>query len=102
MNIHFSQTERKSHIISQLLMAVAAFIFVMTALTIILGVDIHFSVPTISIEAAQPTDSTLPVAIPAPLPPTADAQSISTPAPVENVPAVVAPQPIPAPAPSVP
>lgn len=102
MNIHFPQTERKSHLVSQLLVAVVAFTLLMVALHLSRGVEIHFSVPSISIQAVQPANSDLPVAVPAPLPPAEATTANSTPEPDGNATSILVPQAIPAPAPSVP
>lgn len=102
MNIHFPQTERKSHLVSQLLVAVVAFTLLMVALRVSRGVEIHFSVPSISIQAVQPANSAVPVAVPAPLPPAAQPQAIVTPEAAGNATSIFVPQAIPAPAPFVP
>ena len=102
MNIHFPQTERKSHLVSQLLVAVIAFILLIVALRVSHGVEIKFSVPSISIQAVQPANSDVPVAIPVPLPPAEQPQAIVTPEAAGNATSILVPQAIPAPAPSVP
>lgn len=102
MNIHFPQTERKSHLVSQLLVAVVAFTLLMVALRVSRGVEIHFSIPSISIQAVQPVNSDLPIAVPAPLPPAEQPQAIVTPEAAGNATSILVPQAIPAPAPSVP
>ncbi len=102
MNIHFTQTERKSHLVSQLLEAVVTFILLTMALTVSRGVEIHFPAPSISVQTVQPANSTMPVAVPAPLPPAAATQAIATPEPTENAMSIGIPQAIPAPAPFVP
>lgn len=102
MNIHFPQTARKSHLVSQLLVAVVAFTLLILALHVSRGVEIHFSVPSISIQAVQPANNEVPVAIPAPLAPANATLAVSTPAPAGSIQTTLAPQPIPVPASSVP
>ncbi len=102
MNIHFQPIEKKSQLFSYLLVVFGTFTVLMLVLSMSRQVDIHFSVPAISIQAVQPVNSDLPVAVPAPLPPAEATQVIATPAPIGNAATSLAPQPIPAPAPSVP
>lgn len=102
MNIHFPQTEKKSHLVSQLLVAVVAFTLLMMALRLNRGGEIHFSVPSISIQAVQPANSDVPVAIPVPLPPAEQPPAIVTPEAAGNAMSIFVPQAIPAPAPFVP
>lgn len=101
MNIHFSQVEKKSQLSSYLLVAFATFTVLMLVLSMSRQVEIHFSVPAILIQAVQPVNSDLPVAVPAPMPPAEATQVIVTPAPTGNANTSLA-QAIPAPMPSVP
>lgn len=102
MNIHYPQVERKSQLSSYLLAAFAILMGLMFVLNLGRHFEIHWSVPSISIQTAQTGNSDMPVAIPAPLPPAEQAQSIVTPEPDGNATSILAPQAIPAPAPSVP
>ena len=102
MNIHYSQVERRSPLSSYLLAACAVFTVLMLALSLSRDAGLHWSVPSISVQAAQTEDSGLPVAIPAPLPPAGQAQAVTTPEPAGSAPSVLIPQAIPAPLPSVP
>ncbi|HAX69378.1 MAG TPA: hypothetical protein PK152_01685 [Anaerolineales bacterium] len=102
MNIHFQPVEKKSLLSSYLLVAFATFTVLMLVLSMSRQVEIHFSVPAISIQAVQPVNSDLPVAVPAPMPPAEATTAISTPEPDWNAMSMVIPQAIPAPAPSVP
>lgn len=102
MNIHFQPVEKKSQLSSYLLVAFAIFTVLMLVLSMSRQVEIHFSVPSISIQAVQPVKSDQPVAVPAPLPPAEATTANSTPAPTGNANTSLAPQAVPAPAPSVP
>jgi hypothetical protein len=102
MNIHFPQVDRRSQLSSHKLTTFAIIMVVMLMLSIVRHVEFNWSVPSASIRAAQIQNSTVPVAIPAPLPPTESAQAISTPEPTANIPASLPPLAIPAPAPSMP
>lgn len=102
MNIHFQPVEKKSLLSSYLLVAFATFTVLMLALSMSRQVEVYFSVPAISIQAVQPVNSDLPVAIPAPLPPAETTTANSTPEPDGNAMSIAIPQAIPAPAPSVP
>ena len=102
MNIHFPQVQRKSQVNSYLLAAFATFTMLMLVLSLSRQVEIHLSVPSVSIQAVQPANSDVPVAIPAPLPPVEQTQAIVTPEPTGNATSILVPQAIPAPAPSVP
>lgn len=102
MNIHYPQVERKSQLSSHMLTAFAICMAMMLVLSLVRHVEIHWPVPSISVQTVQPGNSDLPVAIPAPPPPAEQAQIIVTPEPGGNAASILAPQAIPAPAPSVP
>ena len=102
MNIHFPQVERRSQLSSYLLAAFAIFTALMFALSLSRHAELHWSVPSVTAQVVQTENSGLPVAIPAPLPPTASTQAISTPGLAGNVPSILVPQAIPAPPPSMP
>ena len=102
MNIHFQPVEKKSQLSSYLLAAFATFTVLLLVLNMSRQVEVHFSVPSISIQAVQPVNRDLPVAVPAPLPPAEATTANSTPEPDGNAMSMVIPQAIPAPAPSVP
>ena len=102
MNIHYPQVERRSQLSSYLLAAFAILMGLMFVMSLVRHVEIHWSVPSASIQTAQIENSDMPVVIPAPLPPAEQAQSIATPEPDMNAPSILMPQAIPAPAPSVP
>ena len=102
MNIHFSQVERKSQVFSYLLAAFAVFTVSMLALSLSRHTVIHWPAPSTSSQAIQTVDNHLPIAVPAPLPPAEQAQPVPTPEPAGTAPAILVPQAIHAPAPSVP
>ena len=102
MNIHFTQVERKSQLPSYLLAAFGIFTALMLTLSLSRQAEIHWPAPSSSGQAVQTVDSSLPVAIPAPLPPAGQAQAAATPEPVGNSSSILVPQVIPAPYPSVP
>jgi len=102
MNIHFEPVEKKSPLFSYVLVALATFTVLMLVLNMSRQVEIHFSVPALSIQAVQPVNSDLPIAVPAPVPPAEAPQAISTPEPTTNTVTSLAPQAIPVPVPSVP
>lgn len=102
MNIHFQPVEKKSQLASYLLVAFATFTALMLVLSMSRQVEVRFSVPSISIQAIQPVNSDLPIAIPAPLPPAEATNASSTPEPVGNASLHPVPQVIRAPMPSVP
>lgn len=102
MNIHFPQVERRSQLSSHLLAAFAILMGLMFVLSLGRHIEIHWPVPSVSIQTAQTGNSDIPVAIPAPTPPAEQAQSIVTPEPGGSATSILAPQAIPAPAPSVP
>ena len=102
MNIHFQPVEKKSQLYSYMLVAFATFTVLMLVLSMSRQVEIHLSVPVISIQAVQPVNNDLPVAVPAPLPPAKANPAFSTPEPTGNAVTSLAPQAIPVPVPSVP
>ena len=102
MNIHFMQVERKSQLPSYLLAAFGIFTALMLTLSLGRHAEIHWSAPAASSQAILTVDQHLPVAVPAPLPPAGQAQSVLTPEPAGTATAILVPQVIPAPAPSVP
>ena len=102
MNIHFPQVERKSQLFSYLVAASATFTMLMLGPSLSRQVEIHLSIPPISMQAAGPTNGDTPVAIPAPVPPIQSTESISAPGLAGDVPVILVPETIPAPVPSVP
>lgn len=102
MNIHFQQVERKSPVVSYLLAAFAIFTVLMFVLSLSRHAELHWSVPSVTVQAAQTKHGDLPVAIPAPLPPAEQAQAIATPEAASSPESSVVPQAIAAPVPSVP
>ena len=102
MNIHFSQVERKSQVVSYLLAAFAVFTAFMLTLSLIRDAEFHWFVPSTAVQAVQTIGNDLPIAIPAPLPPAEEAPAIATPEPVGSSPSILVPQVIAAPMPSVP
>ena len=100
MNIHFQQVEKKSQLFSYILAAFAVFTVLMLTLSIIRHTELHLSSP--SVQAVSSENTNVPVAIPAPLPPDEQAQTIATPEPFGNSQTVFVPQAIAAPMPSVP
>ena len=102
MNIHFQQVEKKSQVFSYILAAFAVFTVLMLTLSFSRHTDLHLSIPSTSIQVVHSENTHLPVAIPAPLPPAEQAQTNATPEPFGNSQAVLVPQAIAAPMPSVP
>lgn len=102
MNIHYPQVERKSQSSSYMLTAFAICMAMMLVLNLVRHVEIRWSIPSISVQAAQIENGTVPIAIPAPLSPAEAIQATSTPEPDGNASSNLMPQAIPAPAPSVP
>ena len=102
MNIHYPQVERRSQLSSYLLAAFAILVALMFVLSLGRHVEIHWSVPSVSIQTAQIENSDMPVVIPAPEPSAEQIQAIVTPEPGGNASSILVPQAIPAPAPSVP
>lgn len=102
MNIHFVQVEKKSQLFSHLLMAFAIFTVLMLILSFSRQIELQPSVPSVSMQTVQMATNDAPVAVPAPLPPVTQTQAIATSEPAEGRSAVLAPQVIPAPLPSVP
>jgi hypothetical protein len=102
MNIHFPQVARRSQLSSHIVSAIAILTVLLFVLSLFRHVEFHWPVPSISIQAAQLRNSDMPVAFPAPLPPTEAAQAISTPEPVKDTQPILVPQAVPAPVPSVP
>lgn len=102
MNIHYPQVERRSQLSSCLLAAFAILMGLMFVLSLGRHVELHWPIPSASIQTTLIENSDMPAAIPAPKPPAEQAQSITTPEPDGNVPSILSPQAIPAPAPFVP
>jgi hypothetical protein len=102
MNIHFQQIEKKSQLFSHILAAFAVFTVVVLTLSFVRQAELRLFIPTVSIQAVHSENTLVPVAIPAPLPPAEQAQTIVTPEPFVNSQAVLVPQPVAAPMPSVP
>lgn len=102
MNIHFQQVEKKSQSFSYILAAFAVFTVLMLTLSISRHAELHLSSPSVSLQAVNSENTNVPVAIPAPLPPAEQVQTIATPEAFGNSQAVLAPQAIAAPMPSVP
>jgi hypothetical protein len=102
MNIHFQQVEKKSQVFSYVLAAFAVFTVVMLTLSFSRQVELRLSMPSTSMQADHSGNTDVPVAVPAPLPPVEQAQITVTPEPFGNSQAVLAPQAIAAPMPSVP
>ena len=102
MNIHFPQVERRSQLSSYILAAFAIFTVLMFALSLSRHVELHWSVPSVSIQVAQAENNDFPAVIPAPLPPAVQTQASVTLEPAAEAPAVLVPQVIPAPLPYVP
>jgi hypothetical protein len=101
MNIHFSQVERRSQLFSYLLAAFALY----TVMMLILSLNNYFEhrgtmLSSNSSQVAHTESSSVPVVIPAPLPPTDQIQIIVTPLP--SIGSNPIPQAVPVPAPSVP
>jgi hypothetical protein len=101
MNIHFPQVERKSQVSSYMLAVFALSTMLLLALSFIRMFELRLSVPSISVHTSQAENTNIPVAIPVPVPPVEQAQSIVTPEPAGNTPTILVPQIVPAPAPSV-
>lgn len=102
MNILYPQVESKSQFSSYILAAFVICMAVMLALSLVRRVEIHWSVPSVSVQTAQIEHSDIPAAIPAPPPPAETTTAISTPEPVGNASLHPVPQIIRAPMPSVP
>lgn len=102
MNIHFQQVEKKSQWSSYLLAAFAVFTVVMFSLSISRHEKLHLWMPSESVQVIHSENTSLPVAIPAPLPPAEQTQSGATPEPLGNSQTALVPQAIAAPMPSVP
>lgn len=102
MNIHFPQVERKSQLSSYLLAAFTVFTLLMLSLSFIRMAELRLSVPSVDIYQAQTEKTNMPVAIPAPMPPVEQVQSVVKPEAAGNTPLILVPQFVPAPAPSVP
>lgn len=102
MNIHFQQVEKKSQVFSYILAAFAVFTIVMLALSFSRQANLRLPIPSVSLQAVHSENTHMPVAIPAPLPPAEQTQTIATPELFGNSQAVLVPQAIAAPMPSVP
>ncbi|MEO5886152.1 MAG: hypothetical protein ABIQ77_00675 [Anaerolineales bacterium] len=102
MNIHFQQVEKKSQVFSYMLAGLAVFTVLMLILGFSRHIELQLSIPSVSMQAVHSENTNMPVAIPAPLPPAEQAQTIVTPEPFGNSQAVLVPQAIAAPMPSVP
>ncbi len=102
MNIHFQQVEKKSQVFSYILVVFAVFTVLMLTLSISRHAELRLSSSSVSLQTVHPENTNAPVAIPAPLPPAEQAQTIITPEPFGNSQAVLVPQAIAAPMPSVP
>jgi hypothetical protein len=102
MNIHIPQVERKSELFSYLLAAFAVFTLLMLSLSFIRMAELRLPVPSVDIYQPQTEKTNMPVAIPAPIPPVEQVQSIVTPEAAANTQSILVPQIVPAPAPSVP
>jgi hypothetical protein len=102
MNILYPQVERKSQLSSYILAAFAICMAVMLALSLVRQVEMHWSVPSVSVQTAQIEHGDMPAAIPAPPPPAEATNVISTPEPDGNASLHPVPQVIRAPMPSVP
>lgn len=102
MNIHFEQVDRKSQTVSYLLVAFAIFLALLFVISLVRHVELHWSIPSASIQTLSIENSDMPVAILAPFPPVETTNAISTPEPEGNTMLIAIPQVIPAPAPSMP
>ena len=102
MNIHFQQVEKKSQMFPFILAVFAVFTIVMLALSFSRHAELHLSSPSMSLQVAHSESTSLPVAIPAPLPPAEQDQTTASPEPFGTSQAVLLPQAIAAPMPSVP
>lgn len=102
MNIHFHQVERKTPFASYWLAAFGIFTALILTLNFSHHAELHWSAPSTSVQVIHAVENNLPVAVPAPLPPAGSAQAAATPEPVGAESAILVPQVIPAPHPSVP
>lgn len=102
MNTHFPQVERKSQLITHLLVILTTFTMLMLTLGLSRQLEIRLSISSVSIQVAQPANNDALVAIRSSLPPIETPQSISTPEPVGSASLHPVPQVIRAPMPSVP
>jgi hypothetical protein len=81
MNIHFQQDEKRSQVFFYMLVALAVFTVSLLILNIGWHSEFRLSVPSSSPQEALMENSSLPVAVPAPLPPAEQLQGTVTPAP---------------------
>lgn len=103
MNIHYQQVERKSQSFNHLLVVCAVFTILILTLSLSRHIAISLSAPSLSMPVAYMENSELPVAIRAPIAPTAGSAIVATtPHPAGNITVALVHQPIPAPMPSVP
>jgi hypothetical protein len=97
MNIHFQQAETKPKGFSHILVALAVFTGLVLILNINRHTELHLSIPSSIGQGFYTESSSMPVVIPAPLPPqeqvqvTAAPALLTTPAPLPQ--AVLAPTP---------
>ena len=101
MNIHFSQVERKTPFASYLLAAFAIFTTLMLTLSFSRHAELHWSAHSKAGQVIHTVDNNLAVAVPAPLAPVGQVQASLTFEPAGAAPAMLVPQAIPAPVPSV-
>ncbi len=100
MNIHFQQAEKKSQVFFYIFVALAFLSAMMVLLNASSRVEVHLSIPASSAQGVALENNTMPVAIPAPLPPAEQVQSTNTPAPSATV--GLLPQAVPVPTPDLP
>ena len=102
MNIYFSQVVGKTPFASYLLAAFGVFTALMLTLSLSRHADLHWSVPSPSVQGIHAVENNVPAAVPAPLPPAGPSQPVATSEPAGAGMVILAPQAVPAPAPSVP
>jgi len=100
MNIHFPQVEKRSQLSSYLLAAFAICTLTMLVLSFSHFFENRWSMPSVSSQVVHAESNIVPVAIPAPVPPTDQIQISVTPLP--SVGENPVPQAVPVPVPSVP
>lgn len=100
MNTYFPQGEKRSQLSSYLLAAFAICTLMMLILSFSRFSENRWSMPSIASEVVTTESASMPVAIPAPVPPPDQLQMSVTPLPAGSVNPV--PQVVPVPLPSVP
>lgn len=100
MNIHFQQAEKKSQVLFYILVGVAALTVLMLIWNAGRTIELQVSIPSLSGQVVYIENNSMPVAVPAPLPPAEQAQMTTMPAP-SSTPSPL-PRAVPVPVPDLP